>query len=85
MRPSAVTDTIRALAELHQAEIDKDTAFYSVGDLASRWGCAGNTVRAIPPSDLPYLNLGSGLTKTLRRYRPADVMAYEAHRLERTG
>ena len=43
------------------------------------------TVRAIPKGQLPYLNLGRGLVRELRRYSPADVEAYEAKRLERAG
>ena len=88
MRESPVTDRIRVLHERatrHQAELDKDSAFYSVADLAARWSCAENTVRAIPITSLPFLNLSHGARNTLRRYRPADVDAYETARLERAG
>lgn len=73
---------IRAKAERHQAELDRDTTFLRVADLAARWGCSATTVRAIPATDLPYLNLGQGLVRELRRYRVADVEQYEARRLE---
>ncbi len=85
-RPSKLRSNIAVLhdrAEAHQRELDRDTAFFSVADLARRWGCSKNTVRGIPKADLPYLNLGHGLSRELRRYPPAGVYAYEARRLSR--
>lgn len=73
---------IRARAERHQQELDKNLRYFTVGDLAKRWGCSSTTVRAIAKTTLPYLNLGQGLMRELRRYRPEDVEAYEATRLE---
>ena len=87
-RPSALTDRIRALQALaarHQDTLDKDTAFLSTAALARRWNCSVNTVRAIPRDDLPYLVLGGGLVRELRRYAPESVAAYEAKRLERAS
>jgi hypothetical protein len=78
-------DEVRARAQRHQDELDRNTRFLSAMDLKRRWGCCLQTVRAIPKRDLPYLNLGRGLVRELRRYRPADVEAYEAKRLGKTG
>lgn len=76
---------IRARAARHQDELDRDTRFLTVADLAARWRCAKGTVRAISKLALPYVNLGHGLKRELRRYAPADVEAYEATRLQRVG
>lgn len=76
---------IRARAEQHGNELDRDTRFFTVADLAKRWCCSTTSVRDIPAGDLPYLNLGRGLHRELRRYRPSDVYAYEAARLDRAG
>lgn len=76
---------IRARALLHEQQLDRDTAFFTVGDLAARWGVSKGTIRAISTTALPYVNLGNGLKRELRRYHPADVAAYEATRLERAG
>lgn len=75
--------TNEEIAARHQMELEKHIAFFSVQTLAKRWGCSTTTVRAIPMTTLPYLNLGHGLQRELRRYRPDDVYAYEAARLER--
>lgn len=69
---------IRARAQRHQDELDRDTKFYTVADLAARWKCSKATVRAIATSRLPYTNLGHGLKRELRRYHPDDVAAYES-------
>ena len=42
-------------------------------DLAGRWGIDRDTVYRIPARTLPYLRP----TPRTRRYRPADVRAYE--------
>jgi hypothetical protein len=78
-------DVIRAKAQRHQDEIDRDTRFFTVADLAARWGVSKNTVRAIPADQLPHKNLGSGLVRECRRYHPADVAAYEAARPRRSA
>jgi hypothetical protein len=70
-------DEIRGRAMRHQEELDRDTKFFTVADLAARWKCSKATVRAIPTSRLPYTNLGTGLKRELRRYRPDHVAAYE--------
>ena len=74
---------LAALAEksaAHQAYLDRNTKYLCVNDLAARWGCAHNTVRAVPRGLLPYLNIGTGLQREARRYHPDDVFAYEAQR-----
>lgn len=82
---NATLDALRAKAQAHQDQIDRDTRFFDVPTLAARWGCSANTVRAIPSSLLPFLNVGSGLQRERRRYHPADVAAYEATRLPKAG
>lgn len=87
-RPSKVRANIALLSERaseHQAELDAVTTYFKPKDLATRWGCSCNTVRAIPFDALPYINIGQGLSRELRRYPPANVYAYEARRLSRTG
>lgn len=86
-RPSTLRANIALLhdrAETHQAELDA-AAFFCVRDLAKRWGVSANSVRAIPRDELPYLNLGRGLHRELRRYPPAGVYQYEARRLTRVS
>jgi len=76
-------DELRARAEAHQVYLDRNTKFFTVKDLAARWGCSGNTVRAIPTTLLPYMNIGTGLQRESRRYHPDDVYGYEAEHLRR--
>lgn len=71
-------EALRARAQRHQDAIDRDTRFFTVAQLAARWGVAKNTVRAIPAAALPYTNLGQGTRREHRRYHPDDVIAYEA-------
>lgn len=78
-------DEVRARAQRHQDELDRDTRFFTVQDLATRWDCSASTVRSIAKTTLPYLNLGQGLVRELRRYRPDDVEAYEAQRMAKVG
>ncbi|MDB4892198.1 MAG: hypothetical protein JWL61_4053 [Gemmatimonadetes bacterium] len=78
-------DEIRARAMRHEADVNRGTAFFTVADLAARWTCSATTVRAIPVDALPYINVGQGLTKVIRRYRLADVEAYEERRLAKAG
>lgn len=70
-------DALRQKAAAHQAYLDRNTTFMTIKALAARWGCSTNTVRAIPASVLPYVNVGTGLVRESRRYHPDDVMAYE--------
>jgi hypothetical protein len=72
--------TLRARREAHERYLDRNTRFLNLAQLAARWGCSKNTVRAIPITALPYLNMGTGLVREMRRYDPADVAAYEAKR-----
>lgn len=76
---------IRERAQRHQEELDRNTRFLTVADLAARWRCSKGTVRAISKKTLPYVNLGNGLVRELRRYRPADVEAYESVREQRSA
>jgi hypothetical protein len=78
--PTPSLEELRARAAAHQEHLDRNTKFYTVADLAARWGCSKTSVRAISAELLPYLNVGSGLQRELRRYRPADVEAFEATR-----
>jgi hypothetical protein len=80
-----VHDELRARRETHERHLDRNTRYLNLAQLAERWGCSKNTVRAIPISLLPYLNMGTGLVREMRRYNPDDVYAYEAKRLERAG
>ena len=74
---------LRAKSDSHQAHLDRNTTFLTLKALAARWGCSTNTVRAIPATVLPWVNIGSGLVREARRYHPDDVMAYEM--AQRTG
>ena len=85
MTTSDELEALREKARVHQTHLDRDTKFFNVGTLATRWGCSSNTVRAIAHSLLPYMNVGQGLKNESRRYRPDDVYAYELTRLERAG
>lgn len=76
---------LRAKAEAHQQHLDRNTTYLDVLELAKRWGCSPNTVRAIPSGLLPYLNIGTGLVRERRRFHPDDVCAYESARLLRAG
>lgn len=78
-------DELRAKAAAHQQHIDRNTKFYDVPTLAARWGCSPGTVRAIPASALPFLNIGTGLQRERRRFHPDDVARYEAQRLPKAG
>lgn len=78
-------DELRAKAAAHQQHLDRNTKYLDVQALASRWGCSLTTVRAIPNTLLPYLNIGTGLVRERRRYHPDDVYAYEAQRLPKAG
>lgn len=80
-----ILEEIRARAKRHDDELARDVAFLTIADLAARWHCAKNTVRAISKAALPYVNLGNGVKRELRRYHPDDVAAYETARLERAG
>lgn len=82
---SPTLDDLKAKADAHQAYLDRNTTFLSVGQLATRWGCAPNTVRAIPATLLPFLNIGTGLQRERRRYHPDDVYAYESARLAKAS
>lgn len=74
---------IRARAQQHQDELDRDLCFLTIAALARRWGTSKTTVREIPFADLPWRNLGRGLVRERRRYDPADVDAYESLLLDR--
>lgn len=78
-------EELRARAAAHQQHLDRNTVLLSVDDLRRRFNCSANTVRAIPVALLPYINIGTGLTRERRRYLPDDVMAYEATRMKRAG
>lgn len=76
-------DLLRQKADAHQAYLDRNTRFFTVKQLAERWGVSTNTVRAISRTALPYVNVGTGLVRESRRYNPDDVMGYEL--AQRTG
>jgi hypothetical protein len=76
LEPTAAALVARAKA--HQDELDRDTRFLDVQMLAARWGVSPSTVRAVPSTLLPYVNVGTGLQRERRRYHPEAVAAYEA-------
>lgn len=69
----------------HEADVARGAAFLTVADLAARWVCSDTTVRAIPADALPYINVSQGLVKVRRRYKLADVEAYEDRHLAKAG
>jgi hypothetical protein len=71
--PAASVDAVRELG----------VRFFSVLELARRWGVSPNTVRIIPRDELPFLELGGGQNLRRRRYHPADVIAFERVRTPR--
>jgi hypothetical protein len=76
--------TIRARARRHQEALD-EPKWLSTGDLAQRFGVSESTVRAIPADELPWKEFGRGLKHRRRRYRLADVEAYEAVDIRHEG
>lgn len=69
--------TIRAAAAAHDEQIQA-TGWYKAVDLMERWNVGRDTVLAIPRDKLPFLEFGGS---HMRRYKPADVEAYEASRI----
>lgn len=67
-------DALRADAAAHN-ETYEARGWFTPAQLAARWTVSKGTVRAIPRDALPYKLFGNR-----RRYRPADVYAYEAAR-----
>ena len=83
--PPAITlDEIRARAAQHDLELSR-YELLTVKDLCQRWRLSGTSVRAIPIDELPFLDLGKGLVKAVRRYRLDDVEAYEARRFKKAS
>lgn len=78
-------EEIRARAMRHEADVARGASFLTVADVARRWACSETTVRSIAAEALPYVNVGQGLVKVVRRYRLADVEAYEDRRLAKAG
>lgn len=70
MKPIA---ELREAARGHARELDA-VLWLSVSDLVARWGVDADSVRSIPRTALPYLELGKGHR---RRFDPRDVEAYE--------
>jgi hypothetical protein len=75
---------IRARARKHQEELD-EPKWLSISAVAARWGISDATVRTIPVDELPYKEFGQGHKLKRRRYRLADVEAYEAIDVRHTG
>lgn len=73
-------DLIRARREAHEERLPGHQ-WYSVVDLAKRWGISPQTVRNIPEAELRYKVFGAGAKLRRRRYRADWVLAYE----EQTG
>jgi hypothetical protein len=67
---------VRAKAAQHDDEI-ASVKWLTVADLAARWRVSGNTVRAIPATELRYKEFGAGAHLKRRRYKPEWVTAYE--------
>lgn len=71
------SETIRSRALEHQQELES-LQWFTPQRLAARWDIAETTVREIPIEELPYKEFGTGKHRKRRRYRPADVEAFEA-------
>ena len=53
-----------------------EAPFITAEELAKRWSMHRDTIYKVPTSELPYMKLGPNT----RRYRIADVEAYERAR-----
>lgn len=73
-------DRIRDRRQRHEEEM-LSVHWFTPAILAARWGISETTVRAIPATELPYKEFGTGTQKKRRRYHPDDVAAYDAHRV----
>lgn len=62
--------------EAHEASLP-NARWFSVPQLAARWGISETTVRLIPITELRYKEFGAGKKVKRRRYRPEWVEAYE--------
>ena len=71
---------IRERGRDHAEELDS-VQWFTPAMLAHRWNVSETTVRAIPAGELPYRVFGAGEKLKRRRYRPADVAAFETHRV----
>lgn len=69
---------LRARAAAHNAELTARATFWHARDLAARWDCSVSSVLAIARERLPYTTIGRGTKRPHRRYKPSDVLAYEA-------
>lgn len=67
---------IRAKARTHQEALD-EPRWLTIAAVASRFSVSESTIRAIPADELPYKEFGAGHKLKRRRYRVADVEAYE--------
>lgn len=67
---------IKARAKAHGEALESATWFTS-SELAARWGVSVTTIYVIPVAELPYKRFGKG-KRPIRRYSPADVLAFEA-------
>jgi hypothetical protein len=69
-------DEIRARAAAHDEEIES-VRWPTAAQLAAKWNVSVAMIYAIPRDRLPYKAFGTG-PRPRRRYRPADVAAFEA-------
>jgi hypothetical protein len=67
---------IRARAAAHDEDLES-VRWPTATELAARWSVSVSTVYAIPREHLPFKAFGRG-PRPRRRYRPADVAAFEA-------
>jgi hypothetical protein len=67
---------IRARAREHQDQLD-EPRWLTTAAVAARFGVSESTIRGIPADELPYKEFGNGHKLKRRRYRVADVEAYE--------
>lgn len=71
--------TMRAEAQEHERSMAA-VSWLRAKDLIHRWHLCATTIRAIPASELPYLDVSRAPSREQRRYDPRDVAAYEKRR-----
>jgi hypothetical protein len=78
-------EEIRARAMRHEADVARGAAFLTVAELAARWACSDTHVRGIAVDLLPFIDIGHGTRRVIRRYRLVDVESYEDRFIAKAG